>query len=297
MSRALSAIGWFGGKGVLWPKFMPYMTAWKHLRYVEPFGGGASVLLNKPPVEVEVYNDVDESVSNLFRVLSNPDDFEAFKRRVESLGVSRSIYNEYMKAWETTEDRIERAAMWFYVAKLSFSGQFGGGMSTRVKCTSRNMSATTALYLSTIEKLPEIHERMRRVLVDGSPWQKIIDRYDTRATLFYLDPPYVHDTRSSGSTKIYAHEMTNEDHEELVARVLTIEGQAVLSGYAHEIYSPLEAAGWARIDIETVCFAAKSSGEKKPKRTESLWLSPVVMSAYQKQRGRMRKRLNRKVKS
>ena len=60
-------VKWHGGKYYLAKRIISQFP--EHRIYLEPFGGAASVLLNKPPVEVEAYNDLDLTVSRLFRIL------------------------------------------------------------------------------------------------------------------------------------------------------------------------------------------------------------------------------------
>ena len=140
--RLRSPILWFGGKGNMVAKLLPLMPPCR--RYVEPFGGGASVLMAREPVEVEVYNDLDEDLSSFFRVLADPARFGKFYRRVALLPYSRSIYNECRSTWEACEDPIERAARWFVVARQSFSGRFARSISTAVTGSTRGMSGTTS---------------------------------------------------------------------------------------------------------------------------------------------------------
>jgi DNA adenine methylase len=87
-----SPIGWFGGKGNMRGRILP--TFPPHKRYVEPFGGGASLLLAKEPVELEVYNDLDHALYEFFTTLADPGEFERFYRRVALLPYSRELYNE-----------------------------------------------------------------------------------------------------------------------------------------------------------------------------------------------------------
>jgi len=111
-------------------------------------------------------------------------------------------------------------------------------------------------------------------------FRKILEEYDDRDAFFYLDPPYVKNTRRAPN--VYQHEMTDEDHEDMVELLLGIKGKAILSGYAHPIYGPLECACWKRIDYEVNCRTAfkaisqsgvdKETARKKMARTETVWL-------------------------
>ncbi len=94
----------------------------------------------------------------------------------------------------------------------------------------------------------------------------MMDHFDGPRTLFYLDPPYVPDTRINGR---YQHELNQDDHHQLVEHLLTINGMVVLSGYAHEAYEPLEVRGWPRQDYDVPAYT--SSGRER--RVECLWLS------------------------
>jgi len=274
-----SPICWFGGKGNMVAKLLPLLPP--HKIYVEPFGGGASLLFAKTPSPVEVYNDIDSGLVNFFRVIRDPEKFDKFYRLVCLTPYSREEYNYCRSTWEECDDEIERAYRWFVTIRMSFSGDLGRGWSFAVTLSCRNMAATCSRWLSTIEILPQIHQRLMQIQIEHSDFKDIFNTYDTPDTLFYCDPPYIHDTRSGTR---YKHEMTDKDHEELVKILLNIKGMAILSGYAHEIYKPLEEAGWHRHDFKTACYAtARTRGtkilgdgaaKKMQPRTESVWVSP-----------------------
>ncbi len=98
-----------------------------------------------------------------------------------------------------------------------------------------------------------------------SPALELIERYDTEDTLFYLDPPYVHESRNDPHA--YGHEMTNDEHVELARSLHSIRGRAVVSGYKTKLYDKLF-ADWTRVDAP-----AKTCSSSKGKRQESLWLN------------------------
>ena len=108
-------------------------------------------------------------------------------------------------------------------------------------------------------------------------WRQIIDAYDTQETVFYCDPPYHPSTRHRGG---YAHELTAQDHEDLVQRLLSIRGTALLSGYAHPVFEPLEAAGWARVDWPVSASSVRRHGHAE--RVESLWVHPRAARVRQR---------------
>jgi len=196
-----------------------------HRVYVEPFGGGASLLFAKEPSPVEVYNDVDSGLVNLFRVLRDPTRFEQFQRLVSLTPYSREEFCFCRETWEKCDEDLERAYRWFVVARMSFSGHFGGSWGFAVSASDRGMSTVCSSWLAAIEGLPQVHARLMRVQIEHSDFRRIITTYDTPETLFYCDPPYMPATRKSGG---YRHEMAESDHEELVALLLQVKGMVVL---------------------------------------------------------------------
>ena len=259
-------------------KLLPPLNTYRI--YVELFGGGASLLFAKEPSPIEVYNDLDEGLYNFFKVLRDENKFQEFYKRVCLTPYSRREYNHYRETWGEVDNEVERAYRWFIVARMSFSGHFGHSWSFSVKQSCRGMAGTVSRWLSIIDLLPEIHQRIMRVQIECDDFRKVIRRYDTEEKLFYIDPPYVPETRKQGK---YQHELTLEDHQDLVNLLLNVKGKVLLSGYAHPIYKPLEGAGWHRIDFETACHAVgrtrytnilgKGSARKKQKRIETIWFN------------------------
>jgi DNA adenine methylase len=238
-------------------------------------------LLAKKPSPVEVYNDLNSGLINFFRVLRDPVKFEFFRELVSLTPHSREEYYHCWNTWEDCKNDIERAYKWYVITRMGFGGHFGSGWGFDVTSSSRGMAEICSNRLSAIEMLPEIHRRIMRVQIEHRDFRFCIKPYDTQDTFFYLDPPYVPDTRRGGK---YKHEMTIRDHEDLIDMLLSIKGKAMLSGYRHEVHEPLEKAGWRRLDFETACFAVgktratgilgKGSAMKMQPRIESVWLSP-----------------------
>jgi len=256
-------------------KLLPLIP--EHKIYVEPFGGGASLLFAKKPSPVEVYNDIDSGLVNFFKVLSDTKLFEKFYRRVAVLPYSRELFYECRESWQEYDDPVERAAKWFVVARQSFSGSFGsswGFAATHSRC---GMAGSVSGWLSTIERLPEIHARLQRVQIEHNDFRKVIKTYDTLETFFYLDPPYVHSTRSSSR---YQHELSDADHKDLIELLKNIKGKVLLSGYDNPLYEDL---GWHKKQWQTVCYAAgktratgiqgEGSAKKMQPRTECVWMN------------------------
>lgn len=274
---------WFGGKGNIKIKNAILKLMPPHERYVEPFGGGASIMMAKEPCAVEVYNDVNRGVVNFFRVISDVEYFSKFMARASLLPVSRELYEEYMRTWPAIHDPVEQAVRWFYIARQSFGGIFAHSWGTSVNSSNRGMAQTTSSWRSSFENLPAVHERMQCVQIECADWRDILKRYSGKGWLAYCDPPYVSGTRKAGG---YDHELKDRDHEELIETLLSYDGAVLLSGYNHPLYKPLEKAGWERREIDVVSSAAgrtrnsglqgKGNSKEKQKRVECIWINPVA---------------------
>lgn len=246
---------------MLFKKILPYLNT-PHTVYVEAYGGGASVLLNKPPSPVEVLNDIDSEVVNIFRVLQDEVKFKELKHRLEWTLYSRA---EFVKAIDIVQngnvtDPVLRAWAFFVAQNQGFSGMnsrnFSKGSWSRSLVINKGIS-----FANKVSTLELIKERLKNVQVDNIDAIACIQYWDSSDTLFYLDPPYIHDTRIL--KEAYQHETDDAHHRQLVNTLLTIKGQAVLSGYAHEIYKPLLEQGWHKVEIDTVCRAAGKTRESK----------------------------------
>jgi len=273
-----SPFPWLGGKAA--PKIHKALLELlpPHTRYVEPFGGGASILLAKAPCEVEVYNDVNRGVVNFFRVVADADLFGRFVARVAMLPTSRELYEEYLRTWVGIHDPLEQAIRWYYVARQSFGGIFGSSWGTGVTTT------TTQRWKRAFDNLPAVHERMQRVQIECADWRDVLRRLSGPGYLAYCDPPYVLGARKAGG---YEHELRDEDHQALIETLLQYDGAVMLSGYYHKIYAPLEHAGWQIHRIDVVCSAAgrtrgtgllgEGAARAKQARTECIWLNPEAV--------------------
>lgn len=224
-----------------------------HTTYVEVFGGAGHVLMQKPPSNIEVFNDIDSDIANLFRVLRHR--FDEFNEAIKYMPYSRELYPEYISELETETDSVRRAALWFAISHQSYSGIHGNTW----RVTYQRNSARQ--YRNHVDDLEGVMHRLRNVQIENRSFEKILSAYDWEHTLFYLDPPYVPDTRRSGG---YKHEMTLEDHELLVEMLKEIKGKFILSGYRNELY---DSVGWKSYDYDTVAFCSASDRA----RVETLW--------------------------
>ena len=276
-STARSPFPWFGGKQRLADRIVALFPP--HSVYVEVFGGGASVLLTKPPGQLDVYNDLDDGLVNFFRCLR--DRPEQLVPLLELTPYARSEWELARLTWRSTDDDVERARLWYVIAAGSFAGfaardnghagrGWGGERLGRMHLS---RAASTA---NRVDNIWAFVERFRLVQIEHLDWRACLDRYDGPDALFYLDPPYVPETRRGGG---YTHELTADDHAELVDRVLRLEGVAIVSGYEHPIYEPLVAAGFVRHEHSVWSTAAAGvKGNPRDRRCEVVWASPRAAS-------------------
>jgi DNA adenine methylase len=269
-----------GGKGVLRRKILPYFPP--HQTYVEPFGGGANLLLIKEQADVEVYNDVDPRLVGLFRCIVDPELREQLTWKLTLTPYSRKERLHAMAAALKEPDPVEQARMFFTDSRQSLGGMLdrtSWGLVTNSSV--RGMAQPISAYLKTINMLPRIAERMGNVKLYNEDWKKVVALYDSPDTLFYMDPPYPKETRRDGW---YDFEMSDGDHEELVEVIQNIQGMVVLSGYHNDEYAKLQESGWKLVEFSRSCNAAARTRHTQlqgdgiiktfQKRTECIWLNP-----------------------
>jgi DNA adenine methylase len=204
-----------GGKWRLAPWIIAHFPA--HLTYVEPFGGAGSVLMRKPRSVAEVYNDRDEEVVNLFRVLRDPVRAAELRRLVELTPYSRV---EFFASYEPSEDPVERARRRVVRAAMAFGTTSGRRNRTGFRATPWRSGGATGVgdWVNYAEALEAFTARLRGVLLEGRPAAHVIEEYDAPDCLFYVDPPYpghAHDAADGPRERAYAHELTDDDHRRL----------------------------------------------------------------------------------
>ncbi len=236
--------------------------------YTEAFGGSAGVLMRAPRVKHEVYNDLDSSIVNVFRVLRDPWQAQRLARQCRLTPYAR---DEFELAGEPCSDPIEQARRTLFRAASGFGSAAATAKTcgfrtfTGENCPRGRIAGTWVGYQSAIS---EFTDRLQGVLIENRPALEILQRHDREKALHYVDPPYVHETRNTaGST--YRHEMADHDHEDLLEALTRLDGYVVLSGYDSELYRDI-LKGWslATLDVQA------SSNAGTVSRTECLWLSP-----------------------
>lgn len=268
-----SPLRWHGGKHYLAKYIIERMpprqsllhpNGWVH--YVEPYAGSLAVLLANDPWGIsEVANDLNENLTNFWRVMQEEESFQAFRRIVEAVPLSEAEWNQAEEGLRS-EDPVRRAVAFFIRCRQSYAGRCDQFTYFSKNRTRRFMNCEVSAWWSAVDGLVAVHERLRRVAILCRPALEVIQREDSPHTLFYLDPPYVPETRAS--PRVYDKEMSYEDHEELLDTISNVKGKVMISGYHHPLYLE-RLRDWQRYEFNIANHA--SSSRTKRRMTEVLW--------------------------
>lgn len=271
--KKLIAFGWYGGKFSHLAWLLPLLPEAHH--YCEPFAGSGAVLLNRPPSPVETYNDLDGEVVNFFRVMRTDKE-----RLIEAIGLTPFSREEFSLACtlDPELEPLERARRFYVRARQVRTGlaqTASLGRWANCKNTSRaGMSGVISRWLGAVEDLPEIAERLLRVQIENRPAIDVIRLYDSPDTLFYCDPPYIHETR--GDSKAYGFEMTDEEHTELAEVLNAVQGKVAISNYDCELMDRLYPSSQWRKHISS----PRTIHSTKDTRAEVLWTNYHAAGLY-----------------
>jgi len=252
---------YFGGKFLLAPWVIEHFP--DHRVYVEPYGGAASVLLQKKRSYAEIYNDIESGVVSFFRVLQNPEKAQELERLLRVTPFARDEFKESHNISKEMCD-IEKARRMII---RSFMGFGADSVSNTAKRTgfraNSNRSGSTPAHdwANYPEEIKVFTERLSGVVIENRPAMECFDSFDGPDTLFFLDPPYVHQTRKTKHG--YNFEMTDQDHQQLLDRVQSIKGMVILCGYDNLIYNNLK---WEKIRKKACADGARD-------RIECLWMN------------------------
>jgi len=231
-----------------------------HQTYLEPFFGSGAVFFNKPPSPLETINDIDGDVVNLFRVIR--DRPEELARLVYWTPYSRE---EYYASYDMDgADELERARRFLVRCWMARGAKTSDRTGWR-HIIDHSGPSVVKWWNELPGKIAEIAERLKNVQLEQQPAIQLIQRYKRPDVLIYADPPYLLSLRSG---RMYKHEMTDEDHAELLDVLEAHPGPVLLSGYANPLYDE-RLRHWHRVEHRALAEAGRT-------RTEVLWLNPVA---------------------
>lgn len=263
---------WHGGKWLLAPWIIDHFG--KHRIYVEPFGGAWSVGFRKPRAKAEVWNDLDSELVNLFSVLRSSRAGEL----VDGLRLTPFARDEFLAAYQSSPDPVDRARKLIIRAFMGHGSDGASGQyRTGFRANSNRSGSTPAVdWINLPDSLELAIARLRGVVIENRPASEVMLKHDSPNTLHYIDPPYLHATRSRSNRRtdnggVYRHELSDEQHLELLDVLQSLEGMVILSGYPSEVYDSV-LADWTRIERAAFKDGAAPS-------VEVLWLNPAAASA------------------
>lgn len=271
MKPTRPALRWHGGKWLLAPWIISHFP--RHRIYVEPFGGAWSVGLRKPRCYAEIWNDLDDELVNYFGVLRDP---ALAAQLIGALRLTPFAREEFNRAYEMADDPVERARR---LVIRAFMGHGSDGASGQYRTGFRsnsNRSGTTPAHdwVNLPDCLDLVAQRVAGVVIESRPAIDVMAKHDGPDTLHYVDPPYLPETRARANRRadnggVYRHELTVEQHGELLEFLVTLKGKVILSGYPSDLYDE-RLPGWLRIERPALKDGAASA-------TEVLWINPAAM--------------------
>ena len=237
-----------------------------HRSYLEPFFGSGAVLFNKPPSAIETVNDIDGDVVNFFIVLREHP--EELAQRIYLTPYSRDVFDDAYNDWGT--DPIDRAYRFVIRSRMSHGFKTNHKSGFKIDVQGREKAYCVDAWNRMPDDLMKAAIRLKDVQIENRPALNLIRKFNHDNVLIYADPPYLLDTRGG---KQYRHEMTEQDHLDLLEALLQHKGTVILSGYPHEMYDR-ELKGWNKI-------VRKSYNQNSDQRTEVLWCNFEIPTLFQ----------------
>ena len=259
---------YFGGKSGMFKKIINHFPdPSTYNTYIEPFGGSYGIGLKLYPYpEIEIYNDLEQNVYSLFKVISDKFLFEEFKQKCDLVHYSEDLRKDYkLLLKQDNLSLIDRSFYFFYVNRTSHNGVGGMKINTIIR---RKMSKCISDMLSTIDNLYDLHQRLSKVIILNRDGIELIKKYNNKENVFiYCDPPYEQSTRTNTRYKV---DMNNDQHIDFINSVINVKSKILISGYDCKLYNKLTDNGFKKISFEVKTI----SGNFKPKtKIENLWMN------------------------
>lgn len=254
-------IRYFGGKTGMEDHIYKYYPD-ECKGYLDPFFGSGAMFFHCKKYPIEVINDINQNVYSLFKVLSDETLFNNFRVKANLAFYSEQIRQEAKDRLKTELSLEERAFYFYYYNRTSRNGN--GGFAPDVSNVRMNLSKSITDYMASVERLPEIHSRIKQAIVLNQDAINLLSRYDLPNWFYYLDPPYHWSTRTNAR---YENDMNDLEQQRFLNTVLSLKNAKVLiSGYDCKEYSILEENGFSKVQ-----FIGSES-----KKVETLWMNYTI---------------------
>lgn len=268
--------GYFGSKNRLAYKFCENLPP--HECWIEAFCGSASITLRKEPAKIEIINDIDSEIINVFKQLRR--NHKELCRLIELTPYSSEEF-ENARIVNFEDSDLERARKFLVQAMMAINGVFGkgrGGFSISNSYSRNNREARVNRWYNLPERLTHVVERLRGIRIENKDARKIIKKFANRpATLIYLDPPYLGE-RTLG----YTIEANDEKfHIELLKLCDSAICMIFISGYDNDLYNSFLTIekGWTKTVYDTFTNSAEG---KNIERMEVVWMNKYYNKALKK---------------
>ncbi|MCR5837180.1 MAG: DNA adenine methylase [Lachnospiraceae bacterium] len=232
----------------------------EHHTYVEPFFGSGAVFFNKKPSDIELINDLDLNVVNLFRCIK--EDSGKLSALIAATPFSRYEYEEtYCNA--VPDEPYEKALVFLIRCWMGHGYRTNGNkVGWKNDVVGREKMYALWNWYRLPEWVAQIAERLRMVQIENRPALEVIERFNYDNVFMYLDPPYVLSTRSG---KQYNHEMSDSEHEEFLQQIINSKAKIMVSGYDNDMYNDY-LGSWGK-------FSFDAKAEYGRARKECIWLN------------------------
>lgn len=231
----------------------------EHHSYLEPFFGSGAILFTKERSNIETVNDLDYQIYNFFDWIRK--DPERLAKYIYMTPYSRKEYEDSCKRKE--EEDFEKAVTFCIRTNMGYGFRTNGQkVGWRNDVQGRERAYAAEYWKVLPERIMEAAERLRGVQIENRPAVDVIERFNHKNVLIYADPPYLMSARKQ---KQYKHEMSEEDHKNLLEALKAHKGPVILSGYDSKLYNDV-LSGWHKESTKTYAQSAT-------KRTDVLWMN------------------------
>lgn len=252
-----------GGKGRLSQFIIDHFPSnYEKLNYLELFCGGASVFMSKKPSVSELLNDKCEKTIAVLRTIRDHSNY--FIKALSHFKYEEKVFAREILLEGLYEKEFDIAVNEFILRRMS-----RGGMKKTFAWSDRQRGGQPGdvnAWQTAISMIPEWSKRLKDTIITNLSFEQMTVWLEDSNTIIYQDPPYLHETRKS--TKVYDHEMTEEQHIQLAEMNNVAKAKICLSGYDSQLYRTLY-CNWNR--YEKVVPNNASQGKVKRKMTEVLW--------------------------
>lgn len=228
----------------------------EHKNYLEPFAGSLAVFFNKEKVLCETINDLDGRLVNLYKQMREKP--EELARLISLTPYSREeqVLSRNVSADPVEDARRMMVLLWFSIGgKTSHDSSFRRNTTWRGPYNTQTWSRVPRIIFEAVERLKDAQ-------IENRPAIQLIKEFDDQETLMYVDPPYLPELLSNS---YYKHEMTRDEHVELLQTLKGSKAKVILSGYESHLYND-NLKEWTKIVVPTATFTGK-------KQNEVLWLN------------------------